>query len=745
VAAISLAGAALTYLIGINVFLRTRLFRDAIGSDPGSLLVDYTSAYSVWPGSVHARGLSIRGRDSHVEWILRIDRCDFRVAFADLGHRKFHADHVRGEGLSLRIRRRVDHVSAETMAALPSVPGFVDPPLADVGPPPPPLTDATYDLWSVELDDVVAADIREVWIDTVRYSGALEVRGRWVFRPLRWLDVGPATVDARSLDVSYGLIEPWFSGVAGSLEVTVHPLDLVKLDGAEIISQVSIRGDLKGRAWAAQMANRALGRRSVAIAAAEGSFSLRAEIDHGVLRPGTRVDTQPFDARATRAGLALAASVQAEFHVVDDDVAYADLRLADARVSAGTRQLVRVATIAATFTSRDLDLKGAPFDDSTYVVDARGARTRSLEDWRPYVPVPSGVRVTSGAVAASGRLEGTLRSPTGKASVSFGVKDLALVSSGNATLRGQVSGVVHLEGSLESKRVALSRSQISLRDVHAIVRGVTADVPTLDARTDELVFSPRTGLTGRVSLAAPVVQLPSLSALGALLPLPEGVVVERGWASARVRVEVDLASLSGSGEIAVSARDLALRMASRQIEGDMTVAIRARQRGSTTDLSGSQAAFRSTGTAGTPDWWGRVQLRHARFQVRPEPLFRASVSAASSDGSPLTSLVADNTAIPEWLLRVVSTKGLEATGDLLVTPSVFAMRSVEAHAKGADADFELGQVRSERKEWALLLDLGIARAGVDVADGRTQVLLFGARPWFASKVASLQAAERRSE
>ena len=124
---------------------------------------------------------------------MRLDRCDFRVSFPALARKRFHASHVNGDGLSLRIRLRKDvPVTADEMSALPPVPGFLDPPLADVGPPPAPLTDANYNLWSIELEDVDADHVRELWIDTVRYAGDLEIRGRWLFRPLRWLDVGPA-------------------------------------------------------------------------------------------------------------------------------------------------------------------------------------------------------------------------------------------------------------------------------------------------------------------------------------------------------------------------------------------------------------------------------------------------------------------------------------------------------------------------------------------------------------------------
>ena len=102
IAVTALVAAFAAYLVGMNVFLRTRLFRDAITSSSGSLLVEYHSAYSLWPGRIHVEGLTIRGRDSSVEWIIRLDRCDFRVSFAALARRRFHASHVNGDGLSLR-------------------------------------------------------------------------------------------------------------------------------------------------------------------------------------------------------------------------------------------------------------------------------------------------------------------------------------------------------------------------------------------------------------------------------------------------------------------------------------------------------------------------------------------------------------------------------------------------------------------------------------------------------------------
>jgi hypothetical protein len=91
-----LGGTWALYLLAMNVFVRTRILRDLISADPASMVVEYTGAYSVVPGRIHVEGLRIRGRDSNIEWILTLDRCDFRVFVADFFHRRFHADQVQG-------------------------------------------------------------------------------------------------------------------------------------------------------------------------------------------------------------------------------------------------------------------------------------------------------------------------------------------------------------------------------------------------------------------------------------------------------------------------------------------------------------------------------------------------------------------------------------------------------------------------------------------------------------------------
>jgi hypothetical protein len=786
IAALALLGAAVLYLVGMNAFLGTHAFRDLISSDPDSLLVEYDRAYSLWPGRIHVEGLSIRGRDGNVEWILRLERCDFRVAFTDLARKKFHAHHVRGDGLRMRARQRVDAVTPATMAALPPVPGFLDPPLADIGPPTAPLTDANYHLWSVELDDVVASHVHEIWIDTQRYSGDLEVRGRWVFRPMRRLDIGPATADARTLDVGFGMVESWADGLAGHLGVRMFPVDLQAIRGAQLIDSVSVEGDLRGTLQLATAVNRMMeGKtegKSVKVDRASTTFALTLDIDHGALGRGTQLQLDPFDAQAEAAGLDVAGSLQAELHVDETGEGRADLRAASARVSAGGYEEARAVDLALSLSSRELHLTHA-FSDATFVLDATGAETHTLEAWSSRLAPTSKLRIASGTLTAGGRLAGAVAGGPMSGHAAFQVRELSLADgnlAGLGNLDGEVqvrgldltkhdlAGVVDLtaehatmhmggatlqsgvrvhaavaDGHWGPLRADLAPSSMSLVDARATVKGVSFDVPSFAVRAGELVLRP-SGLTGTVSVDVPRIALRSLATLAALVPLPDDVVIDGGSAAASLHLDVDLARLVGSGEARIVARDVRMRMGARSMPGELVVALHASEHGDRTDLSGSSISFKGAGTPGTLDWWGQVHLRQTTLRVRPRLLFETSVTAEAKDASPWTALVASSTPIPQWALNLVSTAQFEVTGDVLATPSVFAARSVKADAEGADVRFELAKTPATTG-WAMLLDLGALVGGVGVADGKTQVLLFGARPWFQERTARLQSEGRRNE
>jgi hypothetical protein len=472
-------GLALVYLVGMNVFLRTRIFRNLISYEPASLRVEYADAYSLFPGQIHVEGLAIRGRDSSVEWILRIERCKFWVSFLDLTRRKFHASHVAGDGLTLRVRLRVGaEATPEHIAALPPVPGFADPPYKDPGPKPPPLSDAKYNLWAVQLDDVDANHVRELWIDTLRYAGDMRVRGRWLFRPLRWLDIGPATVDARTLDVSYGM-RPIAVDLKGTIETTVHPFDVRVPDGLEILDQVSARIALDGHLRAADGLSILVRSGEVAFVRGEGPLEARVVVARGVLVEGTHVAVEAPDGEADIAGISLDAAARAALDVgaaADKATALVTIRLSNLGAGSPNGAAAGAESVALTLTSRELDLAHA-FGDTTFTADVRALKIPSFDGW---VPSWTRVDVRSGSAAVDAHFEGSVPEKRAEGDLTLSIENL-WASHGEDRIAGSARGTFRFDRLLVAERlVSLADGRVDVRDGFVRTSGLELRVQALD-------------------------------------------------------------------------------------------------------------------------------------------------------------------------------------------------------------------------------------------------------------------------
>jgi hypothetical protein len=462
-----LMGLLAVYLVGMNVLLRTRLLRNLLSSDPGSLRVEYASAYSPWPGVMRVDGLTIIGGDSNVQWILRLDHCEFHAMLGELLHKRFHVGPVAGDGLSFRVRRRVPSVPPGEMVALPPVPGFADPPLA--GPPPPPLTDASYNLWSVRLDAVDATHVREIWIDTLRFTGDMEVHGRWLFRPLRWLEVGPAVIELHPATLAYGMLAPWVSGAVGRLDVTVHPVDIRSVTGPDIVDWISVLGDVGGRLEPADSVQRMVP--TVHMQPVDTAIEAHVLVDHGVIRPATRLRVAPFEAVAGTGELSVRASVEATAEV--DASGRGRVAIAAASVTAAHdgADVARLNTTEFAVTSKKLDL-ARPFSDASFALDVQGARTESLPYWTHRWPLPAGVEIQSGAATASASAVGMVAAKTATGRVEVVATGVRLRVVGQ-TIAGDFHGGLH------------ARRDGGRTEVSASARGagIDASLELLDGRS----------------------------------------------------------------------------------------------------------------------------------------------------------------------------------------------------------------------------------------------------------------------
>ena len=262
---------------------------------------------------------------------------------------------------------------------------------------------------------------------------------------------------------------------------------------------------------------------------------------------------------------------------------------------------------------------------------------------------------------------------------------------------------------------------------------------TVNAR--RLVREPA-GILGEVSLESSDLEAPSLAKIGALLPMPRGITVDGGSARGDVHVELDLGQGAATGSAHLAVRDVRVRAGSRAVEGSLDVDVKAKQVGSTTDVSGSAVEFHESKSSG---WWARVDASHALVSFAGAPRFRAHVAIAAKDASPVTAFLEDHQgAATKLAIGAIPTTALRGAGEILVAPATVEARSVAARTDGFQLALEFARIRREQI-LDLYLVVGLVHACVDLTGGKTRVVLVDAETCFDAKVSSLRAYEQRYE
>jgi hypothetical protein len=562
--------AVVLYLVAMNIFLRTRLFRNLINFSPETMRVDYASAYSLFPGRIHVDGLRIRGSDSMVQWILVLDHCDFRLWPTDVLKRRFHASHIRGDGASFRMRLRLEEEQAtrKVVAALPPVPGFSDPPYLRIGPPKAPLTDADYNLVSIQLDDVVADHVREIWMHTLRLTGDMHVAGRWLFRPLRWLEVGPATVGLNTLNVSFG-DRALATNLHGSVDLTIHPFDVRVPTGLGILEYFSARTRVSGFANAANVLESLAEIPRTRFARGEGPLDVEMIVDHGKLEAGSHAEISLAEAEVDTANLELEGAATAGLLVREGATGPAsrvNLDLSNPRALRDDREIVRASSVSAILGIPNVDLAHFSDEAATFALDLRGIRADDVAPMVSPFLAKSGLDIRSRFTTSDGHFEGRLDEPSAAGELSFAIEDLS-IERRRDRLTASVQGNIELDASsLRERRAILTGSRIALRHIVAKVSDVDVTAPSLRVRAKRAVIEDvRPDVVLDVDL--PRADVEDLRELTRLLPRGGLVSLREGRGRASARVEVSLLEKVATGDLSLSADPIAVELGPLAIRG----------------------------------------------------------------------------------------------------------------------------------------------------------------------------------
>jgi hypothetical protein len=426
---LALACAWALWLLGAQVFLWTPLLRNLINAHAPTVRIEYRSAWSWWPGTVHARGLVLVAQDRAVQWRLALDEVTTSIAIGQLSSRLFHATSVHARGMEFALRRRVPpwEMTADRLRGLPVIAGLEELPNREEGPDDD-LPDWRYRLFSVWLEDIAASEVRQIWIDQWRVDGPSELAGAFYLKPLRQLLIAPGELRVHGATVN-GVLVPVAAAVAGKLLVSIAKIDPRHLTMLRFFRAVDTDADLRGRISGIEVLGGSGG---------EGPARLSARMRKGRIEQGDlSFDAGPLTLRGVRARSAGA-------RLTSGARMRAALSVRDARPR---RWPARAKTVAAAFEGRSIDL-AALEPPRRVALDVRGGR---IDDARRLgARLFGNQRVEEGRGSFSAHLEGPLHRLAGTARVAF--SSLRVAARG-LQVHGQARAELHI-ADLDSSRGA---------------------------------------------------------------------------------------------------------------------------------------------------------------------------------------------------------------------------------------------------------------------------------------------------
>ncbi len=727
---------------GGNVFLRTNLFKNLMAFDTQAMTLEYEAAYSWFPFRAHVENLTVRGSDSHVQWLLTVDHADTFIWPWEFAKHRIHTSETHASGVSFVARTRFapEEITPDLLVSLPRIPGFSDPPLKIPVPPPP--SDEDYDLWSADLEEVTADHVREVWIDTVRATGEIRVSGRWYFRPLRELDFGPSEIELTNVEVNDGNL-PIARDLDGAVQLRIFPFDVRGPRGLDMLDQFSGTAKI-GATISVDGAGHLLSLKTAHLSDGEVTLHTDVRIDHGLLSPGSHADAAVSETklRVSSGALQLAVKTAATASFdVDETKTLVGRACTKGLVVSKAGAPAASASLQTEITSRKLRLAHG-FDDASFHLHATNIRTRSLEEW--VTPGDQNSFWATGVVNADADLDVLQDPPRARGKLYFAVADV-MIAQNSLRITTNLKGETKIENaSLDEKKFDGS-VDLELRDVVANwisksnVRLFGA--PEITVRAPELVIT-KSGMRGKVDVDLPRAESGDLATLHDLLPLPDTVKLVGGVATANAHAEIDLASLSGHGEMNLLASRLHVQIDDGAVYGNLGLRLRAlRGANGTTDLSGSTLTF-SRGDApnaptNAPPWSARFEAVQARLVMSPTPYLTASLRGVATDASPATMFISGSTGIPNWLANAFRMPGLQIATGLLIAERRLEIQNLDARGDNAFVRFEYSHMGA-LKDGAMYVGASPFAAGVDLAGGSGRLIVFGPEKWFVQDVAKIR-------
>lgn len=578
-AAVAILSLFALYPIAMNVFLSTSLFERTINATPESILVQYERAWSLFPTRIHTKNLWIRGKDSQVEWVLRLDACTFDVSvFELLAKKRFHVTRVAAEGITFRLRRRIPSPEATTeyVAALPPIPGFGRIPIR-----PPDAPDALerwnddhWNLWTIHLEHVDARSVHEIWVDNLRVEGESRLIGSFYLKPLREVRVGPVDVQTSDTRVSLGERLMLEHG-KGTGRVAIAPLDPRVIDPPPLVHRIDLETDLRGRVPHIESFTRTM-TRPIELGGPVENAELALRIKSGVIDEGTRLKLSmaPFAAWNEHRFTGVL-DVEADV----ERVASGSSRMtfdAHAHELTLTRRsdahaVLRGADVTITGESTALDLVD-PFADLHVAIVTPGVDIPDVRALADYVSHAPAVIVSGGRARAAGRFELWRAERRAKASLEVEADRLGLSRGDVDCTSGVMARVTFHDWDWERGDLALDDAYVELGRLRANARGGSRGVAIERAilRAKSPRFVPADPLARvDVSLAVEGASVEDAAPINALLTRSSNIELDASNGAFDAALRASIERHVGHGTVVVHALGVGARGRAVSVTGNV--------------------------------------------------------------------------------------------------------------------------------------------------------------------------------
>jgi hypothetical protein len=253
----------LASVVAVNVYLNTEYLPRLLGKLRTGLEVEYALAWTLWPGTVHVRGLTLKGEEPHFHWELEADFASVDARLSSLSSDRLSLERLSLAGTRARLRSK-QHDPATAL----------------------PLSDD----WQVVIEDLRIDGLRDLRVDTWRFVGRMDARGSFFVEPGRIVRLGPTRVqvgkgtfelDGRSaLDV-----------VAAQFHGALGPVDLHEAEGLALFATLGADAELQGVVKDIGVLSRLPGLPSpLALEDGQGPVKTKVWVKDGRVQPGSELD-----------------------------------------------------------------------------------------------------------------------------------------------------------------------------------------------------------------------------------------------------------------------------------------------------------------------------------------------------------------------------------------------------------------------------------------------------------------------